>query len=63
VTITGARPLAFVEHTEFDAIQQEISELPADKPEWLERIAELKDMVQQHNQRREQALSGGAQRT
>jgi iron-sulfur cluster repair protein YtfE (RIC family) len=55
--------LAFDEHAEFDAIQQEISELPADKPEWLERIAELKDMVQQHNQRREQALSGGAQRT
>jgi len=27
---------------------QDISELPADKPEWLERIAELKDLVQQH---------------
>ena len=40
--------LAFEEHAEVDTILQEISELPADKPEWLERIAELKDLVQQH---------------
>lgn len=40
--------LAFEEHAEFDAILQEISELPVDKPEWLERVAELKDLVQQH---------------
>ena len=40
--------VAFEEHAEFDAILQEISELPVDKPEWLERVAELKDLVQQH---------------
>jgi hemerythrin-like domain-containing protein len=40
--------LAFEEHAEVDTILQEISEQPADKPEWLERIAELKDLVQQH---------------
>ena len=40
--------LAFEEHAEFDAILREISELPFDKPEWLERVAELKDLVQQH---------------
>ena len=40
--------VAFDEHAEFDAILQETSELPADKPEWLERITELKDLVQQH---------------
>lgn len=39
---------AFEEHAELDAILQEISELPVDKPEWLERFAELKDIVQQH---------------
>jgi iron-sulfur cluster repair protein YtfE (RIC family) len=39
---------AFDEHADFDAILQEISELPADKPEWLERITELGDVVQQH---------------
>jgi len=40
--------VALDEHAEFDAILQEISELPADKPEWLERITELKDLLQQH---------------
>jgi iron-sulfur cluster repair protein YtfE (RIC family) len=40
--------VAFDEHAEFDAILQEISELPAHKPEWLERITELEDLVQQH---------------
>jgi iron-sulfur cluster repair protein YtfE (RIC family) len=40
--------LAFDEYEEVDTILQEISGLPADKPEWLERIAELKDLVQQH---------------
>jgi hypothetical protein len=36
---------AFEDHAEFDAILQEISELPVDKPEWLERVAELKDLA------------------
>ena len=40
--------VAFDEHAEFDAILQEISELPVAKADWLERISELKDMVQQH---------------
>jgi iron-sulfur cluster repair protein YtfE (RIC family) len=40
--------VAFDEHAEFDAILHEISELPVAKSEWLERFAELKDMVQQH---------------
>ena len=40
--------MAFDEHAEFDAILQEISEIPADKLEWLERISELRDLVQQY---------------
>jgi hemerythrin-like domain-containing protein len=40
--------VALDEHAEFDAILQEISELSADKPEWLERITELKNLLQQH---------------
>jgi iron-sulfur cluster repair protein YtfE (RIC family) len=44
----GLVGLAFEEHAEVDTILREISELTADKPEWLERIAELKDLVQQH---------------
>jgi iron-sulfur cluster repair protein YtfE (RIC family) len=40
--------VAFDEHAEFDAILQEISELPVAKADWLERISELKYMVQQH---------------
>ena len=33
---------------EFDTILQGISELPVDNNSWLERIAELKNMAQQH---------------
>ena len=40
--------LAFDDHAEFDAVLQEIAELPVDKPEWLEIVVELKDMVQRH---------------
>ena len=40
--------VAIEEHAEFDAILQEISELPVTKVDWLERVAELKDMAQQH---------------
>ena len=41
---------ALDDHAEFDAdaILQGISELPVDNTSWLERIAELKVMVQQH---------------
>jgi len=41
--------LAFDDHAEFDAVLQEIAELPVDKPEWLERVVELKDMVRRHS--------------
>jgi iron-sulfur cluster repair protein YtfE (RIC family) len=40
--------VAFDDHAEFDAILQEISELPVDKPDWLERVVELKDVVRRH---------------
>ena len=40
--------LAFEEHAEVDTVLQEISKLSAGKPEWLERIAELEDLVEQH---------------
>ena len=39
---------AFEEHAEIGAILQEIGELPADKDEWLDRINELKEVVQEH---------------
>jgi hemerythrin-like domain-containing protein len=40
--------VALDEQAELDAILEEIAELPTDKPEWLERITELKDLVRQH---------------
>jgi iron-sulfur cluster repair protein YtfE (RIC family) len=47
---------ALDEHAEFDAILQEISEIPANKGEWLEKICELKDMVRGHVRKEEEKM-------
>ena len=47
---------ALDEHAEFDAILQEISEIPANKGEWLEKICELKDMVRGHVRKEEENM-------
>ena len=47
---------ALDEHADFDAILQEISEIPADKGEWLEKIRELKDMVRGHVRKEEEKM-------
>jgi iron-sulfur cluster repair protein YtfE (RIC family) len=47
---------ALDEHAEFDAILQEISEIPANKSEWLEKICELKDMVRGHVRKEEEKM-------
>ena len=39
---------SFEEHAGFEAILQEISEMRANKDDWLEKIDELKDVVQRH---------------
>ena len=47
---------AFDEHAEIDAILQEIFEMRTNKNDWLERISELKDVVQQHMRKEEDKL-------
>jgi hemerythrin superfamily protein len=47
---------AFDEHAEIDAILQEVAELPTDKVEWSERIAELKIVVQEHVRKEEDRI-------
>jgi hemerythrin superfamily protein len=57
--LSGTRELvgdAFDEHAEIDAILQEIGELPPDKDGWLERIAELKDLVREHVRKEEDRI-------
>lgn len=39
---------SFEEHAGFEAILQEISEMRTNKDDWLEKIDELKDVVQRH---------------
>ena len=39
---------SFEEHAEFEAILQEISQMRTNKDDWLEKINELKDVVQRH---------------
>jgi len=39
---------SFEEHVEFEAILQEISQMRTNKDDWLEKINELKDVVQRH---------------
>jgi len=47
---------ALDEHVEFDAILQEISEILANKHEWLEKVCELKDMVRGHARKEEEKM-------
>jgi iron-sulfur cluster repair protein YtfE (RIC family) len=35
-------------HAEFDAILQELSEMPVARDEWMDGIRELKDMIHEH---------------
>ena len=39
---------SFEEHAEFEAMLQEVSEMRTNKNDWLEKISELKDVVQRH---------------
>jgi hypothetical protein len=47
---------SFEEHAGFAAILQEISEMRANKGDWLEKINELEDVVQQHVHREENKM-------
>jgi hemerythrin superfamily protein len=47
---------AFDEHAEIEAILQEIAELPTDKDEWSEQIAELKVVVEEHVRKEENRI-------
>jgi iron-sulfur cluster repair protein YtfE (RIC family) len=47
---------SFEEHAEFEAILQEISEMHTNKDDWLEKINELKDVVQRHVHREEDKM-------
>jgi hemerythrin superfamily protein len=47
---------AFDDHANFDAILQEIREMRTNKGDWLERISELKDVVQRHMREQEDKM-------
>lgn len=47
---------AFDDHAEFDAVLQEIREMRTNKSDWLERISELRDMVQRHMRKEEDTM-------
>jgi iron-sulfur cluster repair protein YtfE (RIC family) len=53
---------AFDKHAEFDAILQEIGELSTNKDEWLERICELRELVQEHIRKEEDRIFPAARR-
>jgi iron-sulfur cluster repair protein YtfE (RIC family) len=53
---------AYDEHAEFDQILQEISELPSNKADWLERIRELGGLVQEHARKEENRMFPAARR-
>jgi len=44
---------AFDTHAELDQILQEIAEVPVNKSEWIDRIRELKEMIQEHMRKEE----------
>jgi hemerythrin superfamily protein len=46
----------FEAHAELDAVLQEMAEIPADKPEWIERIRELKEMMREHVRTEEETI-------
>jgi alcohol dehydrogenase len=47
---------AYDEHAEFEEILQEISEVPTNNAEWLERIQELRGVVQEHVRKEEDRM-------
>ena len=51
---------AFDTHTELDAVLQELAEIPADKGAWMERIRELKEMINGHIRTEEQTIFAAA---
>jgi len=53
---------SFEEHAGFEAILQEISEMPANKDDWLQKISELKDVVQRHVRREEDMMFPAARK-
>jgi iron-sulfur cluster repair protein YtfE (RIC family) len=53
---------SFEEHAEFEAILQEVSEMRTNKSDWLEKISELKDVVQRHVRREEDMMFPAARK-
>jgi iron-sulfur cluster repair protein YtfE (RIC family) len=53
---------AFDDHAEFDQILQEISELPVESAEWLDRINELRQLIEEHVRKEEDKMFPAAQR-
>ena len=53
---------SFEEHAGIEAILQEISEMRTNKGDWLEKINELKDVVQRHVNREENKMFPAARK-
>ena len=53
---------SFEEHAGIEAILQEISEMRTNKGDWLEKINELKDVVQRHVHREENKMFPAARK-
>jgi hemerythrin superfamily protein len=47
---------AYDEHAEFEETLQEISELPTNNAEWLERVQELRGVVHEHVRKEEDRM-------
>jgi hemerythrin-like domain-containing protein len=52
----------FDDHSDFEAIFQQVSKLSADSDEWLERVNELGALVREHARKEEDELFPAAQR-
>jgi hemerythrin superfamily protein len=50
------------DHTGFEAVLQEIFQMRTKKDDWLEKISELKDMVQQHMHHEENKMFPAARK-
>jgi hemerythrin superfamily protein len=53
---------SFEEHAGFEAIIQEIFQMRTNKDDWLEKISELKDVVQQHMRNEEDKMVPAARK-
>jgi hemerythrin superfamily protein len=53
---------SFEEHADFEAILQEIFQMRTNQDDWLEKINELKDVVQRHVRREEDKMFPAARK-